>query len=95
MKEILTKEEIKEIIEALFTQISDWNGEDIHISYFITLPNATEEDPQSYKLERITAKAEEGDTLEDVKKAVTDYMLGLEEYIYCIWGGIDYDKEDK
>jgi len=95
MKEILTKEEIKEIIEALFTQISDWNGEDVHISYFIILPNATEEDPQSYKLERITAKAEEGDTLEDVKKAVTDYMLSLEVPIYCIWGGVDYDKEDK
>lgn len=95
MKEVLTKEEIKEIIESLFSQISDWNSEDIHISYFIALPNATEEDTGSYKLERITAKAEEGDTLGDVKKAVTDYMLGLEMPIYCIWGGVDYDKEDK
>lgn len=95
MKEILTKEEIKEIIESLFTQIDGWNGEDIYISYFIALPNATEEDPQTYKLERITAKAEEWDTLEDVKKAVTDYMLSLEVSIYCIWGGVNYDKEDK
>lgn len=95
IKKIMTKDEILAKIESTFSEIENWNGEDIHFGYFIALPNATEEDPQPYKLENIIARAEEGDTLEDVKKAVTDYMLGLEMPIYCIWGGVDYDEEDK
>lgn len=85
----MTKDEILAKIESVFSEIENWNSEDIHFGYFIALPNATEEDPQPYKLENIIARAEEGDTLEDVKKAVIDYMMNLESPIYSFWGCVE------
>ena len=89
IKKIMIKDEILAKIESVFSEIENWNGEDIHFGYFIALPNVTEEDPQPYKLENIIARAEEGDTLEDVKKAVIDYMMNLESPIYSFWGYVE------
>lgn len=89
IKKIMTKDEILAKIESTFSEIENWNSEDIHFGYFKALQNATEEDPQPYKLENIIARAEEGDTLEDVKKAVIDYMMNLESPIYSFWGCVE------